>query len=119
MQSKVDNPESFNWFLKTLQEEEKKQGVSGEQPRAELDPAIEINVLRFVKVLSPTVDKLMDFAKNELNLSMLTTTLVLDELEKAGDIEIKEVLPAGDTAGGTAQATERIVRITKQGAEKL
>lgn len=118
IQSKADNPESFNWFLKTLQEEEKKQGISGEQPGAELDETTKINLLRFIKVVRPTVGKLMDFSKGELNLSMLTTTLLLDEMEKGGDIAIEELPQPAQDSGGV-HITDKIVRITDQGLAKL
>ena len=57
--------------------------------------------------------------KDDLKLSTLFTTFALDDLEKGGDIEIKELLPAGEAAGSSTQVTESIVRITKQGLEKL
>jgi hypothetical protein len=117
MQSKIENPESFNWFLKTLQEEQKKQGVSGEQPDT-LDQSQIINILRFVKVFSPTIDKLMEFCKSELALSILTTTEVLDKLEKEGDIAIKAAPRPAETPSAP-QITDRIVTITDEGLKKL
>lgn len=121
MQSKVDNPadiDSFSWFVKTLDEEQQKQNVSGEHLADELDESQTINLLRFIKVSDPSVSSLMEFCKSELGMSVLTTTNVLDKLEKRGDITIVEVSRASEIPSRPV-LVEKIVKITAKGLKKL
>ncbi len=118
MQSKQDNTESFNWYLKTLQEEQKRQSRSVGLDEEVVDDETEINLLRFIKVFSPSVERLMEFCKTELGTSLLEVTNILDRLEKDGEIVVEDISkPSGDPP--QVSVVERIVRITSKGLEKI
>lgn len=118
MQSKQDNAESFNWYLKTLQEEQQKKKSGSRSVEQEFNPEIVSNLLRFIKVFSPSVERLMDFCKNELDVSLIEATKILDDLEKEKDIIVEEISkPSNDPANVTT--VERVVTITNKGLEKI
>lgn len=117
MQSKQDNAESFNWYLKTLQEEQERKRTF-EKSGEVVDSEIVLNLLRFIKVFSPSVERLMEFCKTELKTSLLEATNILDRLEKDDEIVVEEISkPSGDPAH--TPMVERIVRITSKGLEKI
>lgn len=120
MQSKQEgseSSESIYWFLKTLREEREKQAqqtVISENP----DEAQEINMLRFINLLSPPVEKLIEISKNELNIPLLKTTSILEELKKKGEIDFEMISkPTGDVNVPTFE--EKIVKITPIGLTRL
>lgn len=118
MQSKQDNAESFNWYLKTLQAEQQKKKGDFRSVEQEFNPEIVSNLLRFIKVFSPSVERLMDFCKNELDVSLIEATTILDNLEKNEEIVVEEVSkPSADQTA--AAIIERIVKITSKGLEKI
>ncbi len=118
MQSKQDNAESFNWYLKTLQEEQKRQSRSPEPDEEIAVSKIESDLLRFIKVFSPSVERLMEFCKTDLETSLLEATKILDKLEKEEEIVIEEISrPTGNP--NNMPVVERVVKITSKGLKKI
>lgn len=118
MQSKQEqeNPESFSWFLKTFKEQQQQQQQSkvDEQP----NQAQEIQILRFIKIVEPSVEKLMEIGKTELNLSVLGITEILEKLEENDEI-VFEMISKSDGDANTPASKEKIAKITPQGQTRL
>lgn len=115
MQSKTDEAnESFYWYLKTLKEQEQKRMSSkalDEMSSKAPDEMLEFNILRFVKLLEPTVERLLEICEKELNISLLTASSILEKLEKSKQIQIVE---SPDPA-----KTDKIVKLTENGLQTL
>ncbi len=100
--------EKYYWYLKTLQEQEQKR-MSANQPDSEQ----EINVLRFIKQLEPTVERLMEICEKELGISLLTASSVLEKLEKSQEIKFLEYIDS------VKQTKIKVVQITDNGLKRL
>jgi len=115
MQSKQDeNPERINWFLKTFKEQQQIQSKVADQP----DQAHEIQILRFIKVFNPPVEKLMEISKVELNLSLLMVTDILESLEAKDEIVFEEIIKSSSNASAPT-FKEKIAKITPKGLYRL
>lgn len=105
MQSKVDESnESFYWYLKTIEEQEQKR-TAANQP----DNEQEINVLRFIKLFEPTVERLIGLCEKETGMSVLTVSSILERLEESEEIKYEK----------SSSSDTKIVQITKKGLERL
>ena len=108
MQSKPDEgSESFYWYLKTLKEQEQKRG-SGNRT----DNEQEINILRFIKQLEPTVERLMEICEKS-GISLLTASSILENLEKSKGIQFLEYTDSVN------QTKIKVVQITENGQKRL
>jgi hypothetical protein len=89
-QSNPENKESFYWFLKTLREEREKTGQQSSAADEPLPEAVrrqkEIDLLRFIKVFTPSKDKFMEVSQPEFGLSLIEASNILEKLEKDGEI---------------------------------
>lgn len=110
MQSSTEGTESFSWYLKALQEKEQQLKQS---PDPIPEAAQEISFLRFIKVFSPTVERLGDFGKTELGMPLMTVAEVLYKLASDKQIELVEASAASN------DQNEKIVRITDKGSKRL
>ena len=116
--SKTDNVESFNWYLKTLKEEQDKKRGSFRSAQEEIDPKIEVDLLRLIKFFTPSVDRFMDLCKTELDVSLIEASKILDKLQNNKEIVIEEISkPSNDAA--LTPVTERIIKITDEGLKKI
>jgi hypothetical protein len=103
MQTKsTDESEKYYWYLKTIEEQEQKRRLV-EQP----DTEHEINILRFIKQLEPTGERLMEICQRELGIPFLTASSILETLEKAKEIQY--------VVGESGKKIE----ITKKGMQRL
>lgn len=107
-----NNPVSFNWFLKSLKEQQS-QSRSLKEPHQEQ----EIQLLRFIKVFEPPVEKLMEIGKAELDLSLLAVTDILEKLKANDEITFEVITKPGGASASSFD--ERIVKITRAGLTRL
>ena len=115
MQSKQEeNPDRINWFLKSLKEQQQSQSKSSEQPNQEQ----EIQILRFIKIFNPPVEKLMEISKAELDLSLLMVTDILERLEANGEIAFQVITKSSSDANAPT-FKEKIATITPKGLTRL
>ncbi len=116
MQSKQEgkSEESFSWFLKSFKEQQQRQSKADEKPNQEQ----EIKMLRLIKVFEPSVEKLMEIGKDELDLSLLAITDILEKLEANGEIAFEAITKLSGNAGAPT-IKERIAKITPQGQTRL
>ncbi|MGI8641991.1 MAG: hypothetical protein ACR2MG_18835 [Pyrinomonadaceae bacterium] len=97
------NPESFSWYVKSLQEQDSPSQMSEAEKRT--------NLLRMIKLLSPIpVGKLVEISQSELNTSVLEISKILEKLSNSEEITMKEETEFGG---------QKVVRITELGLAKL
>lgn len=93
----AEENEKYYWYLKTIEEQEQKRKLI-DQP----DDEHEINILRFIKQLEPTGERLMEICQKEVGISFLTASSILETLEK-----LKEIQYVVSESGKNIEITEK------------
>jgi len=100
MSNAQNTKEIFDWFLKAYNRESPAGSIVNM-----LDDSQTIDLLRFIKLLNPSLDKVMDFFKDEWGVSLSLAVSAVDQLTKDNYIKIDQ--------------NDRKVSIEQKGLDKL